>query len=145
LWPRNLERFRETLLQEVLPQVEKTFHVSRDRRMRAIAGLSMGGSQSLLTGLNSLDRFAWVGAFSSGGLGDDWSKDFPSLDATANRRLQLLWIGCGTEDRLIEGHRKFVEWLKAKGVRSTTLETPGAHTWMVWRRYLSDFLPLLFR
>jgi enterochelin esterase family protein len=140
-----VERFRDALLQEVLPQVESSYRVSRDRKMRAIAGLSMGGAQSLLTGLNSLDRFAWVGAFSSGGLGDDFNGSFPLLDASANARLRLLWIACGKEDRLVEAHRKFIEWLKSKGVLNTSTETAGAHTWMVWRRYLSDFLPLLFR
>ena len=145
LWRRNVDRFKDALLQEVVPHVESSYRISGDRRMRAIAGLSMGGAQSLHTGLNSLDRFAWIGAFSSGGLGDDFNASFPSLDASANAKLQLLWIACGKEDRLIESHRKFVEWLKSKGVRNTSAETPGAHTWMVWRRYLSDFLPLLFQ
>ncbi len=145
LWRRNVERFRDALLQEVLPLVEKSYRVSRDPKTRAIAGLSMGGAQSLHTGLNSLDRFAWVGAFSSGGLGDDFSTTFPSLEAKANAQLQLLWIACGKEDRLIEANRKFVDWLKGKGVQNTYLETPGGHAWLVWRRYLSDFVPLLFR
>jgi enterochelin esterase family protein len=145
LWRRNVERFRDALLQEVLPQVEKSYRVSRDRKMRAIAGLSMGGAESLHTGLNSLDRFAWIGAFSSGGLGDDFSATFPSLDAKANAQLQLLWMACGREDRLIEANRRFVDWLKGKGIQNTFIETPGAHAWMVWRRYLSDFVPLLFR
>jgi enterochelin esterase family protein len=59
--------------------------------------------------------------------------------------LRLLWIACGTEDRLIDGNRKLGEWLKSKDVRHTMIETPGAHTWMVWRRYLADFAPLLFQ
>ena len=59
--------FRDALLGEVIPMVEKNYRVSKDRRMRAIAGLSMGGAESLFTGLNAIDRFAWVGAFSSGG------------------------------------------------------------------------------
>jgi enterochelin esterase family protein len=56
----------------------------------------------------------------------------------------LLWIGCGTEDFLIDANRKFRAWLTSKGVTHTTVETPGAHTWMVWRRYLAEFAPLLF-
>ncbi len=105
----------------------------------------MGGAESLYTGLNSLDIFAWVGAFSSGGLSDDYNTAFPKLDSKADAQLRLLWIACGKEDRLIEGNRKFLDWLKSKGIHYTWVETPGAHTWMVWRRYLTEFAPLLFR
>ena len=142
---RNFDKFREALLREVIPQVERTYLVSKDRNSQAIAGLSMGGAESLLTGLNTLDRFAWVGAFSSGGLGEDFDKSFPALDSKANSQLRLLWIACGTSDHLIDVNRKFREWLKSKGVQHTDVETPGAHTWMVWRRNLADFTPLLFR
>jgi enterochelin esterase family protein len=142
---RNMDRFRDALFAEVIPQVEKSYRVASDRTSRAVAGLSMGGAQSLYTGLNALDRFAWIGAFSSGGLGDDADAAFPGLDAKAGARLRLLWIACGTEDGLIEPNRKFRDWLKTKGVQPTYLETPGGHTWMVWRRYLADFTPLLFR
>ena len=62
-----------------------------------------------------------------------------------NARLRLLWIACGTEDRLIDGSRKFRDWLQSKGVRHTGIETPGAHTWMVWRRNLASFAPLLLQ
>src|SRR5580693_3391815 len=69
---KNFSRFREALLTEVIPKVESEYRVTKDRSARAIAGLSMGGSESLLTGLNNLDRFAWVGAFSSGGMPDEF-------------------------------------------------------------------------
>jgi len=106
----------------------------------------MGGSESLLTGLNHLDKFAWVGAFSSGGLDNrDFSEEFPGLDANANKQLKLLWIACGTDDGLIKLNRDFKGWLKGKGVQFTDIETPGAHTWMVWRRNLANLAPLLFR
>src|SRR5260370_4270182 len=89
---RNFSKFREALLTEVLPRVESAYLVARDRDSRAIAGLSMGGSESLLTGLNTLDQFAWLGAFSSGGLPQDFEKDFPALDSRAHQQLRLLWI-----------------------------------------------------
>jgi enterochelin esterase-like enzyme len=142
---RNFEKFREALLTEVMPQVESEYRITKDRNSRAIAGLSMGGSESLLTGLNNLDKFSWVGAFSSGGIPEDFQKDFPALDAKANQQLHLLWIACGTEDHLITINRNLREWLKTKGVKMTEIETPGMHTWMVWRRNLSEFTPLLFR
>ena len=141
----NFTKFREALLTEVMPKVESEYRISKDRTSRAIAGLSMGGSESLLTGLNNLDKFAWVGAFSSGGMPDSYDKVFPSLDSKANQQLKLLWIACGTEDRLITPNRNFRDWLKQKGVDHVDIETPGMHTWMVWRRNLAEFAPLLFR
>ena len=142
---KNFSRFREALLTEVMPKVETEYRVTKDRNSRAIAGLSMGGSESLLTGLNNLDKFAWIGAFSSGGIPDEFEKDFPGLDAKANQKIRLLWIACGTEDHLITVNRNLREWLKSKGVQHTDIETPGMHTWMVWRRNLAEFSGLLFR
>jgi enterochelin esterase-like enzyme len=142
---KNFSKFREALLTEVMPKVESEYRVMADRNSRAITGLSMGGSESLLTGLNNLDKFAWFGAFSSGGIPDDFEKDFPGLDAKANQQVRLLWIACGTEDRLITVNRNLREWLKSKGIQHTDIETPGMHTWMVWRRNLAEFAPLLFR
>lgn len=142
---RNYDRFRDALLTEVIPQVEKMYRASKERGSRAIAGLSMGGAESLFTGLNAIDRFAWIGAFSAGGTSTEYAATFPTLDARANSQINLLWMACGTEDRLIEGNRKFRDWLQSKGVEHTWVETPGAHTWMVWRRNLATFAPLLFR
>ena len=142
---RNFAKFREALLTEVIPRVESSYLVLRDHNSRAIAGLSMGGSESLLTGLNTLDQFAWIGAFSSGGLPEDFAADFPKLDAKANEQLRVLWIACGTDDDLIELNRKLRSWLASKGVHHVEIETPGAHTWMVWRRNLAEFATLLFR
>jgi enterochelin esterase-like enzyme len=142
---QNLTKFREALLTEVLPRVESEYRVDKDRKARAIAGLSMGGSESLMTGLNNIDKFAWIGAFSAGGLSQPFDKDFPELDAKANQELKVLWIACGTEDRLIAANRNLREWLKQKGINHTDIETPGMHTWMVWRRNLAEFAPLLFR
>jgi enterochelin esterase-like enzyme len=141
----NFDKFREALLTEIMPRVESEYRIDKDRRARAIAGLSMGGTESLLSGSNNLDKFSWIGAFSPGGISEDFQKDFPGLDAKANQQLGLLWIACGTEDELITVNRKLREWLKSKGVKATEIETSGAHTWMVWRRNLAEFAPLLFR
>jgi enterochelin esterase family protein len=145
---RNFAKFTEALLGEVLPFVEAAYLVNKDRNSRAIAGLSMGGSESLLTGLNNVDKFAWIGAFSSGGLPEEFDKDFPNLpnlNAKANQQLKLLWIACGVDDHLIDLNRKLRSWLDAKGIRKVDVETPGMHTWMVWRRNLEAFSALLFR
>src|SRR5579863_790247 len=142
---KNFANFRAMLITEVMPRVEREYRVRSERNSRAIAGLSMGGSESLLTGLNNLDTFSWVGAFSSGGIPENFQKDFPALDEKANQQLHLLWIACGTEDRLIAVNRKLRDWLKTKGIQHVGIETPGMHAWMVWRRNLAEFAPLLFR
>jgi enterochelin esterase family protein len=142
---RNFDRFTQALLSEIIPQVESTYHVIKNRNSRAIAGLSMGGAESLLTGLNHLDEFAWIGSFSSGGLQENFGAEFPSLDANSSKQLRLLWVACGVDDGLIGINRKLREWLKSKGVEHVDIETPGMHSWMVWRRNLSNFAPLLFR
>ena len=143
---RNLSRYTDILLGEVIPQVESEYRVKKDRESRAIAGLSMGGAESLLSGLNHPDQFAWVGAFSSGGIDNrDFATEFPGVDVSINKKLKLLWIACGTEDHLIKINRQFKSWLKDKGVQFTDIESPGLHTWMVWRRNLSTLVPLLFR
>ncbi len=138
-------KFREALLTEIMPKVENEYRVIQDRNSRAIAGLSMGGAESLRTGLNALDKFAWIGAFSAGGLPEPYEKTFPDLSSKATEQIHLLWIACGTEDRLITPNRNLREWLKSKGVQHTDIETPGMHTWMVWRRNLAEFAGLLFR
>lgn len=141
---KNFTNFRAALIDEVIPAVERSYKVNASRESRAIAGLSMGGAESLLTGLNRPDLFAWVGGFSSGGAGDNFDVSFPQMSSSLNSKLHLLWIACGTEDRLITPNRAFISWLKSKGVQVSAVETPGMHTWMVWRRNLIAFTPLLF-
>ena len=142
---RNFNYFRTALIDEVIPAVDRAYRTDPSRDARAIAGLSMGGSESLLTGLNRPDKFSWVAGFSTGGLGDDFAADFPQLNAAANSQYHLIWIACGTEDRLITMNRKLIAWIQEKGVHVTPIETPGMHTWMVWRRNLIAFTPLLFQ
>jgi len=140
---QNLTGFRDSLLTEVIPQVEQSYRVHTDRMSRAIAGLSMGGAESLFVGLNAPDRFAYIGSF-SGGANEPYTSEFPNLSAKANSLIKVLWIACGTEDHLIEPNRKFREWLTSIKVEHTDIDTPGEHTWMVWRRNLAAFTPLLF-
>jgi len=144
-WQDSIAKFRDIVLKEVIPQVEKAYRVSTDSNSRAVAGLSMGGCQSLFTGLNAPDRFAWIGAFSSGGLDENFDRAYPAVNESINTRLHLLWIGCGRQDGLIGLNQKLVEWLKSKGVKHTWVETPGTHSFTLWRRYLADLLPLLFQ
>ena len=142
---QNLERFQQALLEEVMPQVEKSYDVSRDREMRAIAGLSMGGNESLMTGLNHLDRFAWVGSFSAGGINTNFPVAFPNLNGAANEKLRLLWIGCGKDDRLVDVNKQFCAWLDSQNVHYTWVELSGMHSFLVWRRDLCQFAQPLFQ
>src|SRR5579864_7284724 len=142
---RNYDKFRDALFSEMIPQVEKAYKVAKDRNSRAIAGLSMGGAESLYIGLNALDRFGWVASFSAGGSSEDFNASYPAVNSTTASQLHLLWIACGTEDRLITPNRQFREWLTSKDVKHTSVETPGAHTWLVWRRNLAALAPLLFQ
>ncbi len=143
----SMDKFAATVLDEIVPRVEESYRVAKDRDSRAIAGLSMGGAQAMHIGMNHPERFGWVGSFSGAFVmfGDDYAKSFPSLDPEAASKTRLVWLACGTEDFLIEPHRKFEGWLKSKGLRFASTETAGAHTWMVWRRYLTDFAPRLFQ
>ncbi len=145
VWKDSIAKFRDVVLTEIMPQVEKSYHVSTDRESRAITGLSMGGTQSLFIGLNAPDRFAWIGAFSSGGLDMNFDIAYPAMNESTNAQLRLLWIACGRQDGLFGLNQKLIEWLKDKSIQHTWIETPGGHSFLVWRRYLAEFMPLLFR
>ena len=145
VWDSSIKKYGESLLKEVIPEVEKEYHVIKDKNSRAIAGLSMGGSQSLIFGLNNPEVFTWIGAFSSGGLRGEFSYRFPKVDRDINKQLHLLWIACGKQDGLIKINQELTGWLKQKEINFTWKETEGFHSFRVWRRYLAEFTPLLFR
>jgi enterochelin esterase-like enzyme len=138
--------FEKDLLESVLPLVEANYRVLADAQHRGITGLSMGGGQSIGVGLGHLDQFAWVGAFSAAVSGND-----PALAAlrsdpvAANQKLKLLWIAIGKDDFLLAPNRDFAKALDELKIRHTSQETEGRHAWGVWRGYLAEFLPLLFR
>lgn len=167
-----LPGYVRVLLEEVMPRVERLYNASRRREDRAIAGLSMGGAEAVLAGLNHPDRFAWVGSF-SGAFHLWWQtrppearsaqpgpptperlrlvsaelpRVFPKLDARVNRQIRLLWLSCGTADALIRVNREFKAYLDSIGVQAKYLEVPDAgHVWPLWRRNFADFAPLLFK
>jgi enterochelin esterase family protein len=142
---RNAAAFERDLLEDVIPFVESNYRTRTDAANRAIAGLSMGGGQSLTVGLNHPDRFAWVGGFSSAVFNPATTLATALKDPkVTDSALRLLWIACGKDDRLIENNKQLVALLKEKGIHHEFLTTQGAHTWPVWRRYLADFAPLLF-
>ena len=142
---RNWTRFQQALLTEVMPRVESAYDVSREAKDRAITGLSMGGYESIVIGLNHPEKFAWIGGFSAAVLELDYVKDIPDAPP-AGAALRLLWIACGKDDgELIAPNRKLTGWLREKQFPVTAVETGGGHTYMVWRENLVQFAPLLFR
>jgi enterochelin esterase family protein len=142
---RNITRFSQELLTEIVPRVEKEYRIEAGSQARAIAGLSMGGAETLWIGLNHPGKFGWMGAFSPAIVSGEFETSYPSADEKVNRQIRLLWIACGTGDSLIADNRKLREWLKSRGVRHVDRETPGDHAWTVWRRNLAEFAALLFR
>ncbi len=135
--------FERELIGDLIPFIEARYSVTADRMERALAGLSMGGGQSLNFGLNNVDTFAWVGGFSSA----------PNTKAPAElvsdpakaRRLELLWVSCGNEDGLFNISAGVHEQLAAQNVPHKWYIDAGAHTFPVWKNDLYHFSSLLFR
>lgn len=144
---KNEELFIASLLKEVMPMVDTLYNTGRTKAYRAVAGLSMGGGQSLDAGLNHPELFSYVGGFSPAVilLDPDYNKAFPKLNASVNKDFKLVWIAIGKDDYLLESTRKFRDWLKMKNINFSYTETDGVHSYNVWRRYLSTFAPLLFK
>lgn len=140
-----MEAFRNELLDDAIPLVESLYRVAPGANNRAIAGLSMGGGQSLSVGLNNLDRFAWVGAFSAAAPSAETMQALFADPNATNSKLKLLWIACGQDDFLKSRNEEFVAALKAKDIRHEWQLTAGDHSWPVWRRYLAEFAPKLFQ
>ncbi len=143
----NLELYSQMLLTEIMPAVEREYNVAPGRDNRAIAGLSMGGLESLTIGLNHPETFAYVGGMSAavfGGNRGAFEQEIPNLDAK-KADLRLLWVACGKTDGLFADNQQFIAWTKTKGFDPVTVETEGAHTWLTWRANLIQFAPLLFK
>ncbi len=142
-----MDVFGGMLIDEIIPHVEAAYAVGTDRKARALAGLSMGGAQAVYIGLNQSDRFGWLGSFSGAFMmyGSAYDALFPRLNTANMTPPHLLWIGSGTEDFVIGINRTYTQWLTSKDISFSYHESEGGHTWMVWRRYLTSFVPLLFQ
>jgi enterochelin esterase family protein len=142
--------FEADFARDIRPFVEKHYRVLADRDSRAIAGLSMGGAQTLNVALANLKDYGYVGVFSSGLLFrnlPDWEKQNQSAldDASAKEGLKLLWFATGSQDFLLSRTRQSVELLQKHGFKPVFKETGGGHTWINWHQYLNEFAPQLFR
>lgn len=158
--PGSRQEFIDDFVKDLMPHVEKTYRVLPDRANRAIAGLSMGGDQSLRIGIPHLEKFSAIGVFSSGVIGAFGGRrgaapppgptfeeeHRAALDnAAAKKGLKLLWFATGVDDFLLQTTRGTVEMFKKHGFNPVYRETDGGHTWLKWRDYLIEFTPLLFQ
>ena len=160
---RGADEFTQDFTNDIMPYVEKNYRTYTDRQQRAIAGLSMGGMQTLNVGIPNLDQFAYLGVFSSGvfGMGGrgpgananansntpTWEQsDQANLDNPKLKKgLKLVWFATGKNDFLIQTSRATVEMLKKHGFDVVFEEIAGAHMWVNWRDYLGEFAPQLFQ
>ena len=141
---RTFGAFEQDLLGSLIPFVEANYSVKPDREHRALAGLSMGGGQSLNFGLKNLDIFAWVGGFSSAP-NTRPATELITDPAEASKMLRLLWVSCGDADRLMDISRKFHVALEAMKVPHVWHVDSGGHTWPVWKNDLYLLAQKLFR
>ncbi len=155
------DEFVQDFVTDVRPYVEKHYRVLTDRKDRAIAGLSMGGAQTLNIAIPHLPEYAYIGVYSSGlfelrrnggldasqHLGQSWEeRNAAMLDSSELKKgLRLFWFATGKEDFLLNVSRETVELFKKHGFNVTYEETPGGHTWINWRDYLIRFTPMLFK
>ena len=141
---RAFATFEKDLLNDLIPYIEKKFPVYTGRERRAIAGLSMGGGQSLNFGLGHLDRFAWVGSFSPAPNTKRPEELVPDPEE-ARGKLKLLWISCGDKDGLLRISERTHQYLSQQGVPHIYYIEPGAHDFRVWKNGLYMFSQLIFK
>lgn len=151
------DEFERDFVNEIMPLVEKRYRVLGDRKNRALAGLSMGGAQALNIGIANLEKFGYLGVFSSGVFGiagggrnapagPSWEERNKAAleDANLKKGLELFWFATGKEDFLLKTSVATVEMLKKHAFAVVYKETEGGHTWINWREYLNEFAPQLF-
>ncbi|MDO4201146.1 MAG: alpha/beta hydrolase-fold protein [Bacteroidales bacterium] len=152
---QGMQTFRSELIDNVIPFVEKNFRVKKDRKNRAMCGLSMGGGQSFYIGLRDPDVFANVGVFSTGMFGGisgasnfDLEAEVPGMltdTKTFNNQLDVFFISCGEQDPRIEYTRSIVKKMRDSGVNVRFSSYLGDHEWQVWRKSLHEFAQYLFK
>ncbi|MDE6638422.1 MAG: esterase [Muribaculaceae bacterium] len=153
----NTSDFEKELLNDIIPMTEKNFRVKPGRENRALAGLSMGGIQTLNTGIPNLDKFAYLGVFSSGWFANpnpfggmmDAGKYYDILKENKdkfNDQMKVFWLSMGgKEDIAYENCKVMRGKFDEIGIKYDYFETPGGHTWPVWRESLYQFAPLIFK
>ena len=144
------DRFTNELLKDIVPFVEKHFRTLPGAENRALAGLSMGGGQTLRVATTHPDQFAYVGVWSAGmrGNADNFEKQNAAFLENAdkiNNVVKLFSISVGDKDRVFAGSKNLSELLTKHGIKNELHVSGGGHTWINWRHYLNEFAPQLFR
>ena len=148
--PQTMEGTFETAFPEVVKFIDSNYKTIAKKQSRAICGLSMGGFHTLYISVNNPDMFGYSGMFSAAIGVSDTSvspiyQDFDKKLATYfSKKPNLLWIGCGSTDFLIEANQGFVKKLQENNYPHEYLENDGGHIWRNWRIYLTEFIPKLF-
>lgn len=144
--------FADDMFKTIVPLVEKNYRIAPGRENHAMAGLSAGGGHTLWIVPSNLDKFAYMGVFSMGvipPMNEEFLKHnarFFESPAESNKQLKLLWMSVGANDQSTGSDVKsLMELFKSRGIKFEFHETDGGHTWINWRHYLHDFVPLLFR
>lgn len=149
--------FKEEYFENVIPFIESNYRVKPGAANRAISGLSMGGGQAFYTGLRNIDKFGYVGVFSTGLFGGIARPDAAPFDPEAvipgiltnaesfNKKLKVFFITVGEQDPRIEHTKKLIETFKSKGLKVEFASYPGGHEWQVWRKSLHDFAQRIFK
>jgi enterochelin esterase-like enzyme len=144
--------FEKSLVTDVIPFIEKHYRVDSQKASRAVAGLSMGGIQTMTLSFTSPETFSYYGVMSMGlvdmtqfGRTETREDRIASLEKLRKSNPELYWIACGTGDFLYKSVVELIAFLKEQNFPHTYVETDGGHTWDKWRIYLSDLAPLLFR
>ena len=139
--------FPNDVVEDVIPFAEKMYRISARADDRAIAGLSMGGNQTLEIGLTHLDTFHYIGAFSPVVFNQSVEQDFKELLAdppASNKKIKLFYIYCGKTDTLFQSIQSFSKLLDERHINHQFIQTEEWHVWRNWRDYLFDFAPRLF-
>jgi len=135
--------FERDLLDDLIPYIEYKYRVIKERNSRGIAGLSMGGGQALNFGLGNLDKFAWIGGFSSAPNTKQPEALIPDVKA-ARKKIRLLWVSCGTEDNLLQVSERTASFLVENNIPHVYYKAPGKHDFQVWKKDLYNFSQLIF-
>jgi enterochelin esterase-like enzyme len=161
----TIDEFSRDFVKDIMPYVEANYRVLTNRRSRAMAGLSMGGMQTLNISMSDLAKFSYIGVFSSGIFGSapkptptgaaapapapsaDWEKEHLAMldNASLKKDLKLLWFATGADDFLVNTTKATIGMLKKHGFSPVYKESSGGHTWINWREYLNEFAPQLFQ
>jgi enterochelin esterase-like enzyme len=144
-FPPYAGSYPESLVKDVIPFVEKTYRVVPDKAHRAIAGLSMGGGQTIVTTNNNPDTFDYIAVFSSGVQNASDPTFLSQLDAIRKANLKLYWTGAGDIDQAHDRTVALEAALKAKGFPTSYKEIPGRHYWFLWRDFLGDYASKVFK